>query len=306
MARAGVICWCCDQPKPDICHVFAKEDIQLEVWQRAGLINFDLRGAANAIPLCKSCHGQFDSAIDPGYVFFPSDIQYFIDCELADRQQREQALREGIVLERCVPTNLEYQWHQQQAGLIPEDNRGGLYRRVFLSPFLLGGWSEESWLDHFGTDKQWHGAPMASFRRAFAILGSVRVYVIDKSIRDQLNRLRDLYFDDEGIISVALRKQYTLLKRPYSDPEEDPSRSPKRQRPNTSDPNDMDDIEGETFPLSKKCVQSTSIIARKASFATLQAMDVVPQLSLCIEWLGGLSAAPDENKRPFESPKMKA
>lgn len=122
------------------------------------------------------------------------------------------------MLDRCVPTNLEYQWHQQQTGLVPEDNRGGLYRRVFLSPFHLGGWSEESWLNHFETDKQWHGAPMASFRRAFAILGSVRDHIVDKSIRDQLYRLRDLYLNDEGIISVALRKQYTLPKRPHSTP----------------------------------------------------------------------------------------
>lgn len=125
---------------------------------------------------------------------------------------------------------------------------------------------------------------MASFRRAFAILGSVRVYVIDKSIRDQLYRLRDLYFNDEGVISVALRKQYTLPKRPHSDPGEDPSRSPKRQRPNTSNIDDMDDLEDRPSLSSQKPIQPTSIFAKKASFATLQAMDAVPQLALCIEF----------------------
>lgn len=213
-------------------------------------------------------------------------------------------MREGIILERRVPTSLEYQYHQQQTRPSLEDKHGGLYRRVFLQPYLLGGWSEELWLDHFGTDKQWHGAPMASFRRAFAILGSVRVYVIDKSIRDQLHHLRDLYFDDENIISMALRKRYMVPKRRNSDPRDDTDRSPKKQRPYTPNASGMNETKGQPSLPSQKHVQSPGIIDKKASFAALQTMDVVPQLALCIEWLGGLSAVPD-GTMPLESPKTK-
>ncbi|KAJ6109976.1 hypothetical protein N7486_002211 [Penicillium sp. IBT 16267x] len=296
-ARAGMDCWCCNQPDPDICHVFAKEDTQVSI---NSVLWLGIRRDSSTLSYEVLITGKFDLALDPGYVFFPSDIQYFIDFELADQHRRAEGLEEGMVLERRVPTNSEYYSHQRQAGLVPDNDGGGLYRRVFLWSFIFGGWSEEAVLDHLGTDKQWHGAPMASFRRAFAALGSVRVYVLDKSIRDQLHQLRDLYFDDNNIISAALKKQYTVSKRPNSEPEDDPNRSPKRPRLSTPDPDNKDETHLVGFPSSGQLrLQSTTTVGRKASFATLQAMDVVPQLALCIEWLDGLSAAAGEGFHAF-------
>jgi hypothetical protein len=44
-----------------------------------------LTSPINAIPLCPLCRTQFDLANDPGFVFFPSDLEFFINFELADR-----------------------------------------------------------------------------------------------------------------------------------------------------------------------------------------------------------------------------
>lgn len=52
----------------------------------------------NAIPLRPTCHCQFDLASDPGFVFIPTDLQYFIQFELEDRQRRRKAVeQEGII-----------------------------------------------------------------------------------------------------------------------------------------------------------------------------------------------------------------
>lgn len=54
-------------------------------------MDFPLASLANAIALCGTCHPQFDYALDPGFVFIPTDLDYFIDFELEDRQRRRAA-----------------------------------------------------------------------------------------------------------------------------------------------------------------------------------------------------------------------
>ncbi|KAG5297604.1 hypothetical protein I7I48_06767 [Histoplasma ohiense] len=214
---SGPNCWACNTCSPHICHVVAQEDIQAELWEQAGLFNFSYKSVENSIPLCPSCHAEFDRFIDPGYVFFPTDISYFIEFELRDRERRRQAAETGSPVQRQVPTASDYKTFQQQNGIISSDTVGGLYRRVFLRNYLLGGLLPDL-PRSFATSKFWHGNPMASLRRAMAALGSSRFYVVDARIRQQLTQLFDLYFGDESDtpIDKHLRDIYKVDVQPAS------------------------------------------------------------------------------------------
>ncbi|KAF3019925.1 hypothetical protein E8E15_004067 [Penicillium rubens] len=77
----------------DCAHVLAIEDDQTDRWVKAGLIlpRTNLKAKENAIFLCKSCHCQFDNAYNPGIVFFPADLEFFIEWEKADQARRKEA-----------------------------------------------------------------------------------------------------------------------------------------------------------------------------------------------------------------------
>ena len=47
-----------------------------------GLINLKLQGR-RGIRLYKTCHDQYNPR-DPGYVFYPADLQFFLDYENKD------------------------------------------------------------------------------------------------------------------------------------------------------------------------------------------------------------------------------
>lgn len=64
---------------------------------------------------------------------------------------------------------------------------------MFLKPYVCGGESPEA-LRKVSEHKTWHGNPMASLRRAFAVLGTPRVYILGPEIRRELEQLRYMYF----------------------------------------------------------------------------------------------------------------
>lgn len=115
---AGRNCWACNTKRPQICHVVAQEDTQTDIWEQAGLFTFSYKSTSNAIPLCASCHGEFDLSIDPGYVFFPTDLKFFIDFEMEDRERPRVAAETGHPIKRQVPTAVEYRTHQQESGMV--------------------------------------------------------------------------------------------------------------------------------------------------------------------------------------------
>ncbi|KAJ9303618.1 hypothetical protein DTO217A2_6889 [Paecilomyces variotii] len=207
-----------------ICHVVALEDTQTDIWEQAGLFTFPYRSTSNAVPLCPSCHVEFDRSIDPGYVFFPSDLKFFIDFELEDRERRETAAANGNPVKRQVPGAIQYRKYQQDKGLVSSDAIGGLYRRVFLKNFLLDGRYPDVLRD-CSTPKEWHGNPIASIRRAFAALGSPRIYVLGSEIRKELELLRDLYFAD-----VFQSGSGPLLKRHLEEEEEEEDDAPPAKK----------------------------------------------------------------------------
>ena len=234
----GPNCWACNTDSPHFAHVIPQADtqvgdvtflswilkltrchVQKKVWEDSQLINFSYSSPANSVPLCPSCHAEFDNPTDPGFVFFPTDLDYFIDFELRDRQRRQQG---GI---RKVPSASDYKDHQIRESKVSSLAPGGLYRRVFLKDYLLGGLLTMDMFQLFASDKTWHGDPIASLRRAIGMLGSARAVILDANITRQLHQLQDLYFSDSANPRLSLyygRK--TAEKRPHdedSDNEDD-------------------------------------------------------------------------------------
>ncbi|KAB8227225.1 HNH endonuclease signature motif containing protein [Aspergillus alliaceus] len=244
---AGDRCWVCQSTEPQICHVIANEDKQLDVWFEAGLLNFSLLSAANGIPLCATCHTQFDRAHDPGFVFIPTDLQYFIDFELEDRERRLAS----NTLPRQVPTSVMYRDHLMKEKKIPDDTTSGLYRPIFLKEYLLQGIISVEDLG-FTKPKQWHGAPIATLRRGILALGSARITSLDKVTVAQLQVLRDLYFRPVEDNSVNVRSSlvqpdiHCQKRRTDDDDDEQPKNkrfkrdSTRTDKPEHMDGNDLD------------------------------------------------------------------
>ncbi|KAL4896613.1 hypothetical protein BDV59DRAFT_109786 [Aspergillus ambiguus] len=78
--------------------------------------------------------------------------------------------------------------------------------QIFLKNYLLGG---RFIAQQFGLTqpKSWHGAPMATLRRAILALGSGGVYGMDQSVVTQLETLRRLYFLQEYLESRETNNQ---------------------------------------------------------------------------------------------------
>ncbi|KAN0068118.1 hypothetical protein V8E54_013688 [Elaphomyces granulatus] len=240
---AGDKCWACGSEPVQVCHVVVKEDPQTELWANKGLFNFSLTSSMNAISLCPLCHVQFDSALDPGFVFLPTDLDYFINFELEDRKRRTDAAIEGITLKREVPTTEQYKKHQTENGVISRESIGGLYQPIFLKSYLLRNRLPFDIMQYLTSPLEWHGSPMASLRRAIPVLGSGRLSGLKRQTRMKLQKLRDLYFlDDEedseeefankepGTEIPLVEPSGQGQKRKASTPQDKPK--PKKQREN--------------------------------------------------------------------------
>lgn len=151
------------------------------MWGQQGLLNFDLLSLSNAVALCPLCHVHYDQTDDPGFVFLPTDLDYFIEFEMLDQQERKSSSRTW----RRVPTAELYRQHLIEKGNVCADAVSGLYARVFLQDYANPPNT---------TPRFWAGAPLAALRRAFLVLGGGRIRAFDAATREKLERLRDLYF----------------------------------------------------------------------------------------------------------------
>lgn len=175
--------------------------------------------------LCPTCHGLFDRNRDPGFVFIPEDLDYFIDWERRDREMRQEAYSStGRVLPRRVPSAEVYLQHHLDQNRVQQPANGGLYRAFFLT------------YDIPRPPKIWHGDPMASIRRGIAILGSSRIGMMDRRIVDQLRTLQDLYFrDDLNFSDPGQLRTIAPSKRSRDEPEDhheeqDDTEPPRKRR----------------------------------------------------------------------------
>lgn len=198
----------------------------MEVWEERQLINFSYSSPANFIPLCPNCYAQYTNSTDPGFVFFPTDLNFFIEYELRDRQRRRQ--QGGI---RKAPSANDYKDHQVREHKMSPLELGGLYRPVFLKEYLLGGRMPMEVLQKMVSDKAWHGDPIATLRRAMAVLGSARVGILDTNTIRQLRQLQELYFSDyasDSRLSFVYQRK-TSEKRPHDDLDNEDERQHKRR-----------------------------------------------------------------------------
>jgi hypothetical protein len=190
----------------------------------------------NAMELCPTCHTQFDLAGDPGFSFIPTDLQYFIQFELEDRERRRTAAAKGDILQREVPTAAMYKAHQLMEGKISSTAIGGQYTPVFLKRYLLSNLPNDtlsSIFSQLSVPKEWHGSPISAIRRAIPILGSARLKVISKETRLQLEKLRNLYFlDDDDAELLAIINDHperAIIQREKKRDSKDDQGSPKKR-----------------------------------------------------------------------------
>ncbi|KAJ5586600.1 hypothetical protein N7450_006387 [Penicillium hetheringtonii] len=123
---------------------------------------------------------MFDEIRAPGFVFLPTDLQYFIDFEHADAKKRTVTMRA-----RRVPTASDYRRYQEENGKIPLGKKGGLYQGVFLQPY-----KEQKILQA----KTWHGEPIYAIRRAVIALTTPGINLLPPLAAEQLLTLMKLYF----------------------------------------------------------------------------------------------------------------
>jgi hypothetical protein len=162
-----------------------------------GLLTFDHLGdEQNAIALCPSCHRAFDNTNDPGLIFIPTNLSYFIEFEEKDFDNRmDIARRLKHIPPRMVPTPQMYLEHQKGQGILPDNATGGQYWRYTLRDYFPVN-ADKSFIPGLGPFKDpgiWHGAPMAALRRAFQVLGDPVVEGIPEEQLNALWELRHLY-----------------------------------------------------------------------------------------------------------------
>ncbi|KAK6330106.1 hypothetical protein TWF718_003534 [Orbilia javanica] len=183
-------CWLCEHPhrKLNIAHVIPKADIEFESQVSRGILPLtELHDINNAIPLCVACHDPFD-AKPPGFIVLPIDLNWFLDFERADFNDRRQLLREGKSRPRIVPTGQMYRAHLEKEGrlaafpspgekgvnrsVIPEcHDEGGLYEVYMRTDHLSNHWEDRELVGLFLQGKTWHGSPTALILHAARVLG---------------------------------------------------------------------------------------------------------------------------------------
>lgn len=157
-------------------------------------------------------------------MFFPTDLEYFINFERDDKENRDSAT-DGKPT-RTTPKVSDYRLHQERTGAIPAGLQGGLYRRVFLGHY------HPPTLDHsLYRPKTWHGEPMFAIRRAIALLGTAQIRLLPSDIQDQLRTLHQLYFIDDP---QGYRDEYLSTINSLHGPTEDNDKD--RHNARRSDP----------------------------------------------------------------------
>ncbi|KAL8724768.1 MAG: hypothetical protein Q9166_007762 [cf. Caloplaca sp. 2 TL-2023] len=188
---SGRNCWHCGARKTDIAHVVGSaERDRFNKFKALGRLNLvHLHEKGNGIPLCGSCHPQFDDTSVTGFVLIPEDLQYFLREERRDMVKREKRFgRDGFVLRRQSPTAADYRDYQADEQLVGDGDHGGRYDSYVLEeygpvgpngPFFKTG--------RFVKGKVWHGDPMATLAKAFKALGDYSEYLPDTLL--ELSRL---------------------------------------------------------------------------------------------------------------------
>ncbi len=210
----------------------------------------------NAIPLCPLCHDAFDESSSPGFVFIPTDIQYFLDFEHRDYQRRRRVHKSsGELLLRVSPSATDYLQHQSQDGLIEERACGGLYTCYVLRHYMgkkLGHPEIDHGKSPYMDDKPWQGDPNTALSKAFRVVGA-KPTAFPSEIRKALLDLSLLYCEND----TYLQDQDSRLSR--TPPTEDnPENGDDDLEDNSEDQGDtLDKTDGRALSSTKRLASNT-------------------------------------------------
>ncbi|KAL8827486.1 MAG: hypothetical protein Q9170_006996, partial [Blastenia crenularia] len=166
--RDGSDCWHCGSlDKLEHIHLLGqtKHGIMARL-QSQGLTNIQyLHQKENGMYLCNRCHSALDEVEDPGWVFIPTNLAFFLDAENADYSRRLATFRRSsdAVFPQRIPPNPDR--YIQQCG--------GLYDSFMLRPY---GSQQDAW-QHRGRSvyqpnpKVWHGDPMLALFKGLGAIG---------------------------------------------------------------------------------------------------------------------------------------
>ena len=137
------------------------------------MLDFEINLVDNGIGLCPTCHITSGDIGNPGWTFFQSDLEFFIEFEQRERERRSGSLLPDSFQPRPITGNTR------------------LTKAEAFSEPLQDLLSQER-------HRPWHGAPMAALRRGIAALGSLYIDKIPDDIVGRLVELRRLYMSDEA------------------------------------------------------------------------------------------------------------
>ncbi|KAL8659012.1 MAG: hypothetical protein Q9202_007318 [Teloschistes flavicans] len=193
LASSGDDCWHCGYGGLDVAHIIPqrlnKDDFPR--LQSIGILNLDRLGDANnGVPLCPNCHVRYDASV-PCWIFYPEDLQFFIDSENEDKKRREVAWTQNrTTVVRKPPDAEAYRQYQQDKKTLLPNARWGSYRVFIVKEFNSSGT-----LFQEGPNpalKTWHGDPMAALYHAFFAVMDLKAK-LPKALRD----LQRLYADND-------------------------------------------------------------------------------------------------------------
>ncbi|KAK1144971.1 hypothetical protein N8T08_004686 [Aspergillus melleus] len=255
----GSICWNCGASPTDVCHVIPKTDRDFELYRRRGMLSIgSVSDVNNGIPLCPTCHRNFDDLFNPGFVFIPTDLEYFREYEEADKIRRAgHFLEKRTFLQRTCPSAEDYRQYQRRQDLIGSDEKGGLYEKHTLRDYFpKRGCFRNTETARTGIlfpPLAWHGDPMAALRRGFAILGNIAVD-LPIAKKKALHSLLSLYEENDYDL-----KTLALLTDSANDQDEDSVSEPHSRRTSAGsslDRSSVKDIREE--PPSSRAIETTS------------------------------------------------
>ncbi|KAJ5894640.1 hypothetical protein N7495_006331 [Penicillium taxi] len=184
------------------------------------------------MPLCPTCHCEYDRISSPGLVIVPMDIQYFINFEAKNQEMRKQTGNARDVPRRHnMPPTVRMNTPNFTQTITQEhmDFTGGFFLTNYIAPFFV---DQDKITDM--KPLQWPGAPMATFRHAFTATMSASSFIYKHaSVVRELQSLYMAYFasevdvdenggksnNDSGEESSKKRKRPTQEDQPEDQPE---------------------------------------------------------------------------------------
>ncbi|KAL8709034.1 MAG: hypothetical protein Q9220_006158 [cf. Caloplaca sp. 1 TL-2023] len=198
-------CWHCGADGKHVAHVIPKRaaSSDFEYLRQAGMVNLGkLDEMNNGIPLCPNCHQKYDEDV-PYWLFFPEDLDFFIDAERRDFNHRKHMWRhQNQIVARRPPTAQTYRDHQVGKGQMIPGAVWGSYRTFVVKVFKKPGGPDSLFEPGLGLLKSWHGDPMAALYHAFKATTHPGGLLIPHEFK-QLARL----YDDNDTEMHRLRTQ---------------------------------------------------------------------------------------------------